>query len=222
MSDAVQRWRIVHRRGPSTRDLAQREELEAWEAAVAGSGLPVATDGRGRPKLGSGIPLPRGLTAEAERLDVYLLERRTAREVRAAVAAAAPEDHPLVEVHDVWLGAPALAACVVAADYRLTLDGANVRTLADAAAALLAAERLERSRVKGDRLVTYDLRPLLADVRVDDARVRMRLRADPVQGVGRPDEVVAAMADVISLPLALVEGSRERIWLVDEVAPPLA
>jgi hypothetical protein len=50
----------------------------------------------------------------------------------------------------------------------------------------------------------------------------MRLRADPVQGVGRPDEVVAAMADATSRPLALVEGSRERIWLVDEVAPPLA
>jgi hypothetical protein len=221
MSDAVQRWRIIHRRGPSTRDLVQREELEAWEGALAASGLPVATDARGRPKLGSAIPLPRGLTADAEPIDIFLGERRTAREVRSAVAAAAPADHPVVDLHDVWLGAPALAASVVAADYRLLVAGADERDLADAAAAILDAGRLERSRVKGDHLVTYDLRPLVLDLGTEAGWVWMRLRVDSVLGVGRPDEVVAALSEATPGRLAVVEGGRERLWLADEMVPPL-
>jgi radical SAM-linked protein len=218
MPDAVARWRIVHGRGSTTVGLTQRDEQEAWEAALSRSGMPVALDGRGRPRTSFAVPLPVGLTAEAERLDVYLTEPVRVVDVRSALAASAPSDHPLVEVYDVWIGAPALAADVVALDYRLAVGPPpDAGRLEAAVGALLGAGRIERSRDKGGRSRTYDLRPLLLDLRAtDDAGLWTRLRADPTLGVGRPDEVVAAMGAAVGSAIDLLGGSRERIWLADE------
>jgi radical SAM-linked protein len=206
MPEAVARWRIVHGRGPSTTSLSQRDEQEAWEVALTGSGLPVALDGRGRPRVATAVPLPVGLEARAERLDVFLVARLRVAEVRAALAPAAPPGHPIVEVHDVWLGAPALPAVVVALDYRVTLaPPPGLGPLGAAAATLLAAPRIERVREKGGRSRSYDLRPLAADLRaIDDATLWLRLRADPVIGGGALGVI------------AVTGGVRERIWLADE------
>ena len=46
--------------------------------------------------------------------------------VRDRIGAGLPEGWRLVDVYDVWLGAPALAGQVAAADYRITLGAADV------------------------------------------------------------------------------------------------
>lgn len=235
MLELVQRWRIVYRRGPEAAGLAQRAEQEAWERAVLASRLPAAGAEAGRPRLGFAIPLPVGLTAEAERFDLTLTARLTAEAVRTALEPAVPADHGIVELHDVWTGEPSLASRVAAADYRLVVgadrgaDGADAReavtlapgALAAACRALLTADRLDRVRRKGDRDVAYDLRPFLLALDAGDdpggGVLRMRLRADQVLGVGRPDEVVAAVADALGQPLTVVEGVRSRLWLADEL-----
>lgn len=217
MSDAVQRWRVIHRREATTTELGQRSELGAWEAAFAAGGLPVAVDGRGRARLGGGIPLPVGLTAEAERIDVLLAERWTAGAVRRAVVEAAPAGHPIVDVYDVWLGEPPLVAVIVAADYRLTIDPVDETELRRATTELLAADRLERTRSKGGTSRSYDLRPLLIDARAGQASVWLRLRADPTGGVGRPDEALAEIGDRLGRSLTMIAGVRERLWLTDEL-----
>lgn len=218
MADAVARWRIVHGRGPTTTAMTQRDEQDAWEAALAASGLPVAVDGRGRPRVAFAVPLPVGFEARAERFDAYLTDRIRAVDVRDALVAVGPPDHPIAEVHDVWLGATALPAAVAALDYLVTVaPTAEPGRLAAAADALLAAPLLERTRTKGGTTRTYDLRPLLIDLRAPDgSAVWTRLRADPALGVGRPDEVVAALRERLGGELALTAGVRERIWLVDE------
>src|SRR5687767_1469380 len=54
-----QRWRLVVARAADAPQLAQRETLEAWEAAIEAAGLPVArTDGaRSRARIAFGAPL---------------------------------------------------------------------------------------------------------------------------------------------------------------------
>ena len=107
--------------------------------------------------------------------------------------------------------------------------------LSDAARRLLTASSLPRTRDKGGRDVPYDLRPLLADIAVlgtsDPASgdpkasdreleshrsligLRIRVRYDPERGVGRPEEVLAALADLAGLELSLEALVRERMLL---------
>lgn len=236
--DPSQRWRVVYGRGIASLALAQRAEQELWEAALARARLPVAVTGgpRSRPRIGFATPLPVGFTSDAERLDLLLTERRTSAEVRAALEAVVPADHRIVDLHDVWLGEPALVGRIVAADYRVTLSEAiPTGDLVQAVEGLRRADRIERVRRRGNRQSTYDLRAFLLGLAATPAPAEpggagdgvaagghpvlwMRLGVDPERGAGRPDEVVAALADAVGLPLSIAEGHRERLWTADELA----
>lgn len=159
------------------------------------------------------------MVAERERFDLFLTARWGIADVRERLERGLPAGHALVDLEDVWLGEPALAGQVVAADYRIGLlvavDGARLR---EAAARLLAEPTLPRARQKGGRTIQYDLRPLLEDVRTDGdpPELRVRTRFDPERGVGRPEEVVAALAEAAGLPLDPASIVRERLILAGE------
>ena len=196
-----------------------------------------------RPRIAFAAPLGVGLPAERELADLFLAERLPVVGVREALEANLPEGHRLVELHDVWLGEAALPGQVVAADYRAAVrvgGGADGReapvgasgVVAEAARRLLTASSLPRTRDKGGQRVAYDLRPLLADISVievpgstpDDLAVpaasernlvqlRIRVRYDPERGVGRPEEVLAALAAIAGVELAFEALVRERVIL---------
>jgi hypothetical protein len=88
----------------------------------------------------------------------------------------------------------------------------------------MAAPAIPRDRMKGGASVRYDLRPLLADVALVAAGppvvVRARTRFHPELGTGRPDEVVAALADAAGEPLDAASIVRERLILADEDVRP--
>jgi len=158
---------------------------------------------------------------ERELADIVLTEFVPTWRVREGLAEHLPAGWRLVDVHDVWLGSPALAGQVVAADYRIEAASSDADALAAAATGLLAATELPRERLKGGSTVRYDLRPLLADVGVVSVGppvvLRVRTRFDPVLGTGRPDEVVAALGDAVGSPLVIASLVRERVILGDEV-----
>ncbi len=219
---ARQRWRLVLARDVDAPALAGRELADAFEGALEATGLPVArAANRTRTRVAFGAPLPLGVVGERELADILLTELVPASVVRESVGGGMPDGWRLVDLHDVWLGAPPLAGQVAAADYRIVFDVADVASVATACDGLLGASSLPRERARGAAVVTYDLRPLLADVRVVDAgppvRVRARTRFDPVRGTGRPEEVVAALGDRLGAPLEVTSIVRERLILVDEV-----
>jgi radical SAM-linked protein len=223
-SEARQRWRFVVGRDPGAPALAQREVADAWDAAIAVTGLPVAwTEGaRPRPRISFGAPLPIQMPAERELIDLVLTERWPAWRVREALEGRLPSGWRLVELEDVWLGGPALAGRVAAADYRITLGpGPEPARLARAAAELLAARRIDRQRLKGTDTVPYDLRPLLMDLRVaapgPPSIVVARTRFHPELGTGRPEEVIAAMRERAGLDIEVSSIVRERLLLVDDI-----
>jgi hypothetical protein len=166
--------------------------------------------------------------------DITLAERLPMQDVRARTAPTLPEGIEIVDMYDVWLGAPPLAASLAAADYRLTLDTAehDLRAaLARASADLLRASTLMRERTRGSSVVSYDLRPLVADVRVGGAgaggsdatppvespvTIRIRTLFHPERGAGRPEEVLAALAERTSRHLDAVSIVRERLILADD------
>jgi hypothetical protein len=198
------------------------------------------------------------MLGEHELIDVGLTECRQAHEVRQAVLDVIPSDHELVDMHDVWTGAPTLPSLVVAADYRArvtlrpapakravnkagtdkpttdkattdkasTDDGGAGRMLDAAVEAFLASARVEIQREKGGGAIGVDIRPLVlrlqrtASLGDGTFGLHMRLRLGGAGGVGRPEEIVAALAVGLPGPVRIDELVRERILLADD--PPEA
>ncbi len=110
-----QRWRLVVARDPGAPTLGGRELIDAWEATLDASGLPmVRPAGRARARIAFGAPVPATMALERELADILLTELVAAWRVREALAGRLPEGWRLIDLHDVWLGAPALAGQVAA------------------------------------------------------------------------------------------------------------
>jgi radical SAM-linked protein len=226
-----QRWRLVFARDGSVRDLAHGDSVRLWGLSLGEAGVPVAMGGSPpRPRLAFASPLPPGMLGEHELVDLLLAERLTLSELRARLLTGLPDGHRLVDLHDVWLGEPAVAALLVAADYRTAVHGAAQLELAQACASLLAADSIERVRPKGaGRPVTYDLRRLLLRLGVgipadpgapteDSVSVGMRLGLAPEGAVGRPEEVVLALGELLGRQLRAGVVIRERVLMAGELA----
>jgi radical SAM-linked protein len=229
MIEAVQRWRIAFRRGAPVLEFGPPEIARAWETAFTAAGIPVVMSAAAnpRPRLTFAAALPPGRPAEHELLDVVLAERWPLPRLRSALTGALPPGLEIVDLYDVWLGAPSITAALAAMSHRAILGGASADPVevSGAVATLLAADRLHRTRSKGtERSVQYDLRPLIlelgANPRPDATKqtiVRVILRTSSDGPSGRPDEVILALGEVIGRELELVELVRERLWTADEV-----
>ncbi|HEY0443628.1 MAG TPA: TIGR03936 family radical SAM-associated protein [Candidatus Limnocylindrales bacterium] len=221
---------MAFRRTADAPAIPHREIADTWLASLLAGDLPLARaqGTRSRPPLTFAAPLPLGMPAEHELADVFLTERLPAWHVRSALASTAPRGIELTAVDDVWVGAPALAAALVAAEYRVS-SGAASRPdsgeLTDAAASLLGSPSIPRQRAKGSGTVDYDLRPLLARIDVDGEGRTIRIRTifHSERGAGRPEEAVAALGDVLGRGLVAESIVRERLILADELeAEPAA
>jgi hypothetical protein len=233
-----QRWRLTFSRDPVPADWVGRTVLDAWQTTLVGSDLPVATvdgSGEGRARIAFAAPLPAAARGESELADIWLMERRPLWALREALADHLPEAHHWIAAEDVWLGEPALAGRVVAADWRIELVGQELdrSRVAVAAEQMIAARSLPRTRVKASTEKRYDLRLLLDDVVVDmgdnetDSAapasagrviVQVRTRFDPELGAGRPEEVVATLAESAGITLEIASLVRVRLVIADSPA----
>jgi radical SAM-linked protein len=227
MVEAVQRWRLAFRRGAPALELGPPDIARAWETALAAAGVPVVMTAaaKPRPRLTFAAALPPGRVAEHDLADFVLAERWSLPRLRAALGAVLPDGFAIVDLFDVWLGAPSITAALNAMSHRATVSGATVTELEGAVRTLLASPRLERTRAKGaEQRTSYDLRPLILALEVAVAGdapeapvVRMILRTSSDGPAGRPDEVVLALGEVLGRPLELIGLVRERLWTSDEV-----
>jgi radical SAM-linked protein len=223
--DPRQRWRLTYERAADDSGRTHRDIATEWQGRLAAAGLPLSTSaGRGRQALSFGAPLPVGMAAERELADLVLVERLPAWDVRARVADSMPDGLRLLAIHDVWLGDAPIAAAVAGADYRVALAGLpadDVPALAGAAADLLAAASIPWQRTRGGGGVAINVRPLIEGIEViggDPVLLRLRCRIHPERGAGRPDEVVAVLADRAGRPLTVASTVREAVLLADEMA----
>jgi radical SAM-linked protein len=224
MSETRQRWRLVFARDEEARYLSHLDAVTLWERALRRGAIPVATtEGfNPRPRVIFAAPLQLGMLAEHELADLYLSERMTAAQLRARLQAGIPAGYRVLDLHDVWTNAPAIAPQLVAADYRMTLIGVEPSALAGAVSRILESGALPRVLKRENRQKSYDLRPLILELRADEPDQRavaelrdravpgggvgpdaaglwMRLRHSQDRGSGRPDQVVAAIADELGL-----------------------
>jgi radical SAM-linked protein len=217
VSESKQRWRLVFGRDDEARYLSHLDAIHLWERALRRGDIPVATSEgfSPRPKLIFAAPLPLGMLAEHDLGDLFLAAKLARAELREHLAAGMPRGYRLIDLRDEWVGAPALATQLVAADYRMTLLGAAPDLVEGAVGHLLAARELRREKRREKKTTAYDLRPLLIDLQVRPvdgaaeaeiaaagvpaAGVWVRLRNSQELGIGRAEEVAAAMADELGM-----------------------
>jgi len=220
MSETRQRWRLVFARDEEARYLSHLDAVTLWERALRRGAIPVATtEGFSpRPRIIFAAPLQLGMLAEHELADLYLSERMQAPGLRTRLQAGIPAGYRVLDLHDVWTNAPALAPQLAAADYRMTLIGVEPSALAGAVHRILESPALPRVLKRENRQKSYDLRPLILELHAGEpdlraaaelgdrsapgggvgrgaAGLRMRLRHSQDRGSGRPDQVVEALAD---------------------------
>lgn len=210
-------------------DSGQRDQVAAWEAALIASELPVAglDTAKARPRFATGAPLTPSIPGEGELVDVWLVQRLPRWRVRESLVPVLPAGHRLVDLYDVWLGEAALPGRVVASVYRASLAGGttDADALRAAASALLAEGAIQRVRHKGEATIEYDLRPFIEGIqivdRADGPVIRMVLRHDPEKGIGRPDELLAALGDRLGGELQVASLVRESLVLGEPPTPPV-
>ncbi len=209
-----QRVRVTFGKVGMTRFIGHLDLAKAWERVLRRAEIPLEyTQGfNPRPRMQFAAALPVGVTSEDERVDIWLTERLAGDfpdEWIARLNAASPAGLPVYALAEVPIKAAALPTLVTSAEYVITPQdpALPLDELAGRAAALLAADRIERVRNKK----SYDLRPLILDLAVADGALVARLVAGD-RGTGRADELI----DALGVRMEQVAVHRRRIYLGDE------
>lgn len=192
----VQRLRIVFAKQAGLRYISHLDLMRAWERALRRARLPVAhTQGfNPRPRLLFAAALAVGWTGSAELLDLFLEQRVDLRLAARALLVQLPPGLDVSSITEVDLTLPSLPAEASAAEYRIELaPGPSAAELGERVARLMAAQSLPRHRERPDGVRSYDLRPLVQELRggleYGCPFLWARLQADGT-ATGRPDELV--------------------------------
>lgn len=198
----MQRMRIAFTKEGDTRYISHLDVARALERALNRAGLPVAhSQGfNRRPKLSLAAALPLGYTGEAEIADVWLVEPVTPDDFLRQLAPKMPPGIAVTSAVEVPLTAPSLQQQMTGSIYSVHfLIPIHAADLEKRVESVVAADQLirERTRSKTKRPQSFDLRPLILDLRVESGDggnplLHMRLVQTATQ-TGKPDDVLAAL-----------------------------
>lgn len=213
---AVQRLRVTYGRSGPLTYISHLDMMRMWQRAFRRAGIPVAysTGHFPRPRFSLGAPLPVGVTADAELMDVYLKRRLSPFYFLKLIGPQLPQGVEVTETQDVPLDWPSLQSQVEKAEYRVVVAAdAGPQAIEEAIGSLLARDSLPWEHQRDKEVRRYDLRAMVHDLWLEEsgdgeATLAMLLRCDPT-GSGRPEQVVAALG----LPLPPKAIHRKRLLL---------
>ena len=202
---AVQRLRIRYaKRGP-LRFSSHRDFQRALERALRRARVPMAYSAgfSPHPKVSYANAAPTGAASEAEYVEIAVVRRCDPAALREALDAALPPGLDVLEV--VEARTPDLVARLQASRWLIEVPGVPADRLAEAWAAVWAAEALPVQRMMKQGLRTLDLRPaLVAGTVTGDGALGARLEVTiaNVTPTVRPEELVVALREVGGLAVA--------------------
>ncbi len=208
------RIRITFAKEPQLKYISHLDLALTWERALRRAKVPLAYSQGHNPhaklQLASGLPL--GYTGAAEVMDVVLTASMPPEEFIACVDPTLPEGLSITSAEEVPVKAPSLQSALRQAIYRVSVETSLTeeelkRRIAD----LLESDVLEQQRIRKGCVETFDLRPLVHNVRletVNDGRAVLCMRLSAGQhGNARPDAVTTAL----SLENAFTQVERTRL-----------
>jgi radical SAM-linked protein len=153
------------------------------------------------PKISYANAAPTGTASEAEYFEISVTERVEPSRLCAALDEALPEGLDVLEVVEATPGA--LADRLQASDWVMEFRGMSVGSLLPATELLLAADRIEVTRVMKNGPRTFDVRgavvSLAASPAHDDTCAILRLVVRHTTPAVRPDDVLTALQSVAAL-----------------------
>jgi radical SAM-linked protein len=200
---AVQKLRVRYAKRGRLRFSSTRDFQRALERALRRAAVPMAFSAgfHPHPKISYANAAPTGSASEAEYFEISVTDRVDPQRVRAALDAALPDGLDVLEVIEAAPGA--LADRLQASDWVMQFRGMTVGSLADAAARLLAQERVEVTRVMKNGPRTFDVRSALVSLAAspsqDGTCAILRLVVRHTTPTVRPDDVLTALQSVAAL-----------------------
>lgn len=226
----TQRLRVTFSRGEEAKYISHLDMMRFWERAFRRAHLAVARSQgfHPHPRIALAAPLPVGVIADAELMDVYLEEALDPLVFYRALAAQLVPSIRVSAVEEVPNDLPSLQASMRFADYRVVVE--TERSAEDIRAAIVALVALDSfmwEHLRDGETRRYDLRAQIAELELDGwengvATLKTRLQMD-VAGAGRPEQVAKALG-FDEPPLSV---HRTRLILDDQksghpVRPPIA
>ena len=190
---ARQRYRITFSKMEAMRFTGHLDLHRTWERTFRRAALPLAYSAgfNPQPKINIGAALPLGCLSEGDLIDVWLESEVDPLQVESSLRLAAPPGIRVDEVRPIEPTEPVLQSMVRAAVFEAV--SANLAALDEIdrrIGALIEAEHLPRVR----RGKSYDLRPLVEEIRWDRATSKLWMRLVSRGGAtGRPEEVLDAL-----------------------------
>jgi radical SAM-linked protein len=175
-----------------------------------------------RPRLQFAAALPVGYSSCSEILDLYLGERTGLKEFLADARAQCPKGLAIIGAEEVPIGAVSLQPLIREAHYRVRIwaeeSPHEIRAATDR---LLARPEIVRQRLRKRKMVDYDLRRLLHNVRLSssaDGQHELQMVVSCGQGgSGRPE----AILDELGLQVCRYTIHRTRlVWDEGEEGGP--
>lgn len=192
-----QRLRITFARDGAAKYLSHLELMKAWERSFrrAGWRLAYSKGFNPHPRISFASALPVGIACAADLIDIDLEAPRDAGAALGELAAQLPPGLEVRSVLELTDGDEPVQRVLRAAEYDAECPVSGGReALEPEIVRVLGAISLPRKRAREKDTREYDLRPLIHELRAEDAGlrgalVRMKLRAD-ASGGGRADEVL--------------------------------
>ncbi|TGU74775.1 TIGR03960 family B12-binding radical SAM protein [Geomonas terrae] len=186
------RIRIRFEKVGRMRFLSHLEMLTLFTRAVGRSGIPIrySQGFHPHPKFSFATALSVGIESYAEYMDFEVNTGYTADELKEALNATLPEGVRVLESSEIPLRAPALSVIMDKVRYRVTLPDELAVSLPEKVAAFLALESVPLRREKKGKVIEFDLRHELVELKAEGNALEM------VVGRGKPVEFASAILDV--------------------------
>ncbi len=196
----MQRLRIRFCRGEEVKFISHLDLMRFWQRALQRAGVELAySEGFSpHPRISLAVPLPIGVTSEAELMDIVCAKWVSPHFFTSAVGQQLPPGIKILQVYQVGEAVPSLQSQVGFAEYRVTIEAEREpKEIESAIANLLSLEHLPWQHQRDTGTRSYDLRALIDDLWLVECRdgyctMGMRLRSDE-SGSGRPEQVTLAL-----------------------------
>ncbi len=197
---ATQRIRAKYGRSGPLAYISHLDMMRMWQRAFRRAEIPVAisTGQFHRPRFSLGAPLPVGVTAEGELMDVFLKRRMSPFYFMKQLGPRLPDGLEVTEAYDVPLDWPSLQSQVSKAEYLVVVEAEpGAAIIQEAVGSFMDKESLPWEHQRDKEVRRYDIRAQVHALRLVDstddlATLEMTLKCDP-SGSGRPEQVVAAL-----------------------------
>lgn len=164
-----------------------------WERVLRRANLPIlySKGFNTRPRIQLASALPLGITSESELLDVSLRERIPLDGLIEQIEAVSPAGLRVYAITEASIHTPALQTLVRSAEYRFHFEDGVARDLLQTRIdSLISNDSLIRSEERKGRKSSFDLRPLIFDLYIDESGDLIAHLAAGEHGNFRPDDLL--------------------------------